>query len=242
MAPPWTLCWGPQSSEGSGPGRRRHCGILCWVTQRSRRCRRQRAPNATAACGRASANSGAPPLGLAPPSERQAAGARDEARCAVSSADARDRRWAPEGRAAVAPVRERGRRTGLLPSMVIAAVPATDLQHGRADEADEVADGRQRRPQHAAPRPRRDMPRRSGELQARPAGLSGVPRGGEGSGQRGGLAGWGQRSYRSPVFQASQREGDESLPGALPRLGGCLSWVTSQSRSQPDPSGDSDCT
>ena len=130
-------------------------------------------------------------------------------------------------------MRERGRRTGLLPSMVIAAVPATDLQHGWADEADEVADGRQRRPQHAAPRPRRDMPRRSGELQARPAGLSGVPRGGEERGQRGGLASWGQRSYRSPVFQASQREGDESLPGALPRLGGCLSWVTSQSRSQP---------
>ena len=131
------------------------------------------------------------------------------------------------------PVRERGRRTGLLPSMAIAAVPATDLQHGWADEGDEVADGRQRRPQHAAPRPRRDMPRRGGELQARPAGLSGVPRGGEERGQRGGLASWGQRSYRSPVFQASQREGDESLPGALPRSGGCLSWVTSQSHSQP---------
>ena len=102
MARPWTLCWGPQSSGGSGPGHRRHCGMLCWVTQRARRCRRQRAPHATVACGRGSANSGAPPLGLAPPSERQAAGARDEARCAVSSADARDRRWAPEGRAAAA--------------------------------------------------------------------------------------------------------------------------------------------
>ena len=42
-------------------------------------------------------------LRFGPPSERQAAGARDEARCAVSSADARDRRWAPEGRAAAAP-------------------------------------------------------------------------------------------------------------------------------------------
>ena len=60
--------------------------------------------------------------------------------------------------------RERGRRTGLLPSMVIAAVPATDLQHGWADEADEVADGRQRRPQHAAPRPRRAITRLEAEL------------------------------------------------------------------------------
>ena len=145
--------------------------MLCWVTQRSRRCGRQRAPNATVACGRGAANSGAPPLGLAPPSERQAAGGRDEARwrCRppTHGIDAGRQKGGQRPRSA----RERGRRTGLLPSMVIAAVPATDLQHGWADEADEVADGRQRRPQHAAPRPRRDMPRRSGEHQARPAGL-----------------------------------------------------------------------
>ena len=119
--------------------------------------------------------------------------------------------------------------------MAIAAVPATDLQHGWADEADEVADGRQRRPQHAAPRPRHDMPRRSGEHQARPAGLSGVPRGGEGRGQRGGLVGWGQPSHRSVVFRASPLVGESSLPGVRPRLGGCPSGVTRQSRSPPDP-------
>ena len=145
------------------------------------------------------------------------------------------------GRQRPRPSRGRGRLTGLLPYGSIAAVPATDREDGWADEGDEVADGRQGRPQHAAPHPRRDMPRRGDEPQAYAAGLSDVPRGGARRGQRGGLAGWGQRSSRSPVFQASQREGDESLPGALPRLGGCLSWVTSQSRSQPDPSGDSGC-
>ena len=228
-------CWEPQADGGSGPEHRRHCGMLCWVTQRSQRCRRQRAPNATVACWRGSANSGAAPLGLAPrlSGRRRARATRRAAWCRppTHGIDAGRQKGGQRPRS----VRERGRRTGLLPSMVIAAVPATDLHHGRADEANEVADGRQRRPQHAAPRPRRDMPRSSGELQAHPTSLSGVPRGGEGRGQRGGLAGWGQPSHRSVVFQASPLAGESSLPGARPRLGGCPSGVTRQSRSPPDP-------